>query len=90
MKKIIAVILSLSTFCAIAQVQSPTDFQASLDKIAADEQAHHAQLGTFAPSGAGGSFDVKYHRFEWRVDPSVRFIKGSVTGQQGAAAAQAK
>jgi aminopeptidase N len=32
-------------------------------------------------SGTGSNIDVKYHRFDWRINPdsSVKYIKGSVT-----------
>lgn len=31
-------------------------------------------------SGTGANIDVKYHRFDWRINPdSVKYIKGSVT-----------
>ncbi len=37
----------------------------------------------FAPQGVYSSvpdnYDLKYHRCEWRVDPAVRYIQGSVT-----------
>jgi hypothetical protein len=27
----------------------------------------------------GGSYDLKYHRLEWKLDPAEHFIEGAVT-----------
>src|SRR5689334_2956879 len=36
-------------------------------------------LDSYRGSVASDNFDVNYYRCEWEIDPSVRFIKGSVT-----------
>ena len=41
-------------------------------KSALNQIMHHANLNT-------GDYDLKYHRLEWNIDPSVNFISGSIT-----------
>ncbi len=59
--------------------QTQTTIQRSLEDIVQGERLRHEGLIGFEPSGVGQNFDVKYHRFEWKIDPSVRRISGSVT-----------
>lgn len=39
----------------------------------------HTGLATLPPNPLTKNFDLKYHRLELTVDPSVSFIKGTVT-----------
>ncbi|MEN9609600.1 MAG: hypothetical protein RLZZ628_414 [Bacteroidota bacterium] len=59
--------------------QMPSDNFFMLQEIVNGEKQARAGLENFAPTGAGANYDVKYHRFYWEVNPSVRYIKGSVT-----------
>jgi aminopeptidase N len=59
--------------------QTPSDSPFMLQEIVNGEKQAHAGLENFAPTGAGGNYDVKYHRFYWEVNPAIRYIKGSVT-----------
>ena len=80
LQKILAFTLILSSFSLKTTAQTPIfDLQKSLNDIIEAEQEHHKILEAFEPSGAGANFDIKYHRFEWRVNPSYRYISGSVT-----------
>lgn len=65
-------------FCAVAQSLE------ELKGIAQQEaEAYHRvqlqsnQLAQF--TAASGTFDVKYYRCEWEIDPAVRYISGKVT-----------
>lgn len=60
-------------------VCAQTEMQHSLDDIIKAEKQRHEVLMNFEASGVGLNYDVKYHRFEWKVDPSVRRISGAVT-----------
>ena len=60
-------------------VHAQTEIQRSLDDIVKAERQRHEVLMDFEASGVGLNYDVKYHRFEWKVDPSVRRISGAVT-----------
>lgn len=42
-------------------------------------QAAHTRLLEFRSSPQTQNYDVKYHRFEWVVNPTVRYISGAVT-----------
>jgi aminopeptidase N len=81
LKKLIATTLILSGFMLKIGAQTPLDYdvQKSLNTIIEAEQKHHQSLATFESSGAGANFDIFYHRFEWRVNPSARYISGAVT-----------
>lgn len=60
-------------------VQAQTEMQHSLDDIIKAEKQRHEVLMDFEASGVGLNYDVKYHRFEWKVNPAVRRISGAVT-----------
>ena len=60
-------------------VHAQTEIQHSLDDIIKAERQRHEVLMDFEASGVGLNYDVKYHRFDWKVDPSVRRISGAVT-----------
>ena len=82
MFKKIAVLISASLilFSVILQAQTPQyDVEKSLNTIIETEKKHHQSLALFEASGAGSNFDIKYHRFEWQVNPARRYIKGAVT-----------
>ncbi len=80
LRKILALALILSGFSLKTTAQTPAyDLKKSLDNIIETERDHHKVLESFEASGAGANFDIKYHRFEWRVNPAVRYISGSVT-----------
>ena len=68
-------IVLLPTIALKAQQAKPFN----LDAIQAAEVKHYQALEGFEPTGAGADIDVTYHRFDWTIDPAVRFIKGSVT-----------
>ncbi len=51
----------------------------SIDELAQLEGAAQARLLDFRSSPLTQGYDVKYHRLEWRVDPTVRHISGAVT-----------
>lgn len=78
MKKLFIVALFSSAFTLVF-AQTQTDIQRSLEDIISAERQRHEALYDFEASGVGQNFDVKYHRFEWKIDPSVRRISGKVT-----------
>ncbi len=43
------------------------------------ERPHKSKSKTTHPEGAANTYDYQYARCEWEIDPSVRFISGSVT-----------
>jgi aminopeptidase N len=80
LKKLFAITLILSGLCLKIAAQTPDyDLKKSMDAIIEAEQKHHQNMLTYEPSGAGANFDIKYHRFEWRVNPAVWYISGAVT-----------
>ncbi len=80
LKKIFAFTLILSSFSLKMAAQTPDyDLEKSHNALIEAEQKHHHNMLTYEASGAGANFDIKYHRFEWRVNPAVRYISGAVT-----------
>jgi aminopeptidase N len=49
-----------------------------LKQIAGTDQRSFNAARAFQPD-IGSNYDLKYHRFEWQVDPAVLYISGSVT-----------
>ena len=75
--------LALALWCGLlaqAHAQTGSDWT---DLIEMERKAHQHLL--LKPAGAGdrsggdGQADIVYGRFEWTVDPAVRFISGTVT-----------
>jgi aminopeptidase N len=46
--------------------------------LQAEQQRHRAKL-ELRSHPLAAAFDVKYHRFDWEIDPARRYIKGAVT-----------
>ena len=55
------------------------DQEVAANKIVAMERSAHSFIGQQLLSAVPSNYDLKYHRFNWQVDPAVRYIKGSVT-----------
>jgi aminopeptidase N len=51
----------------------------SIEDLRKAEAKAYQSLQGFVPTGAGADIDIKYHRFDWTIDPNVRYIKGNVT-----------
>lgn len=68
-------IAGLTAINAHAQQNKAFDVEA----MRAAEAKHYQALEGFEPTGAGADIDITYHRFDWAIDPAVRYIKGSVT-----------
>jgi aminopeptidase N len=80
LKKLFALTLIISCLSLKVAAQTPVyDLEKSLNDIIAAEQQHHQNMFAYEPSGAGANFDIKYHRFEWRVNPAYWYISGAVT-----------
>ncbi|WCO01544.1 M1 family aminopeptidase [Psychroserpens ponticola] len=72
-------ILLLTLFCFLSFNLYSQDFNETLDEIrfseaksALSQIIHRANLNT-------GNYDLKYHRLELDIDPSVAFISGDIT-----------
>ncbi|MCB0652983.1 MAG: T9SS type A sorting domain-containing protein [Saprospiraceae bacterium] len=65
--------LILSVFSAFGQ----TDKEYFQDMVDAEREAH-ASLMNYRFNELTTDYDIKYHRFDWEVDPAVYYIKGSV------------
>ncbi len=70
------VLMSLTTGGAWAQVQPYVRYQ---DYPYAFEMKNFTKTGNEAGKGVGEEYDLKYHRFNWYVDPDTCYIEGSVT-----------
>lgn len=49
------------------------------EQIQQQEQTHAAALLGTRSNPATNNYDLKYHRLEWRINPAVRYISGTVT-----------
>ncbi len=78
MKKYLS-LLVLTCSISMFYAQTQTDIHKTLEDIIHAERDRHQILYDFEGSGAGQNFDVKYHRFDLKVNPSVRRISGAVT-----------
>jgi hypothetical protein len=79
MKKLLLCLFTLQTLAVLAAERDPQPKR---------KPVHHcnhskAMMAAFSTgnSGTGANIDVKYHRFNWRINPdsSVKYIRGSVT-----------
>lgn len=73
MKNVFLLSLLLLTFSVSAQDWS------KIDQIASQEAAMHRKMFQVPPKFTGQEYDLKYHRFNWKVDPAKDSIRGSVT-----------
>ncbi len=51
----------------------------SADDIPALEQKAHANIFKALSSNIGSNYDLKYHRCNWEINPTVSYIKGNIT-----------
>jgi aminopeptidase N len=72
-KNILLLAISLLTYSAFGQ----TDKEYFQDMIDAERHAHSA-LMDYRFNELTTDYDIKYHRFDWEVDPAVFYIKGAV------------
>lgn len=75
----ISLFLCIALFLNGLSAQKPVDFVGEQAKIVSAEAERYRKNMDFTVSGAGANIDVKYHRCEWQVNPSVRFISGTIT-----------
>jgi aminopeptidase N len=76
MKKYSITFFLFSFFCLV-QAQMPTDkhFQ---DIVFSERKANAGKIMP-APLNTINDYDIKYHRCQWKVDPSVLYISGKIT-----------
>lgn len=78
MKHTLIILISLFTI-QISLAQIPLKKDNILDDLALSECKHREQIIAFSPSGVGDNIDIIYDKLEWEIDPSIYFIKGTVT-----------
>ncbi len=76
MKKIVFITLVAFSIIAKGQQRDLGKEHAAIVKM---EQESHHYIGQNLFSSVPDNYDLKYHRFQWQVDPSVDYIRGSVT-----------
>ncbi len=64
-----------SFFSAFGQVEIDKDYM--LDIVDAERRAHESLIN-YRFNELTTDYDIKYHRFDWEVDPAELYIKGSV------------
>jgi aminopeptidase N len=75
-------IIPVFIFLVLASIPAYCQYHPEIDNIrelAFTEQKSISRFVPNAPSFIGSDFDLVYHRFNWFIDPSVKYIKGSVT-----------
>ena len=43
------------------------------------ERLHNEKMLHYEKTTVGNMYDLKYHRFNWTINPAVEFISGAVT-----------
>lgn len=75
--------VGLTLLCAfpfLLQAQSLTETEANnLDNVITAERKTATAKQNFAASPFTANYDLKYHRLEWSVNPSVYYISGAIT-----------
>lgn len=72
--------LFVIAFVSNAYSQSSQDYFNAQNKIISEEKEAFASVtDTQNASQASQNFKVAYYRCEWQVDPTIRFIKGTIT-----------
>ncbi|MBI2279939.1 MAG: T9SS type A sorting domain-containing protein [Bacteroidetes bacterium] len=76
---IFGIILIINFHFLIPNVQAQDVFD--IDKVAFSEAARHYkfQSSTYKGVAQAANYDLKYHRFNWEINPSIKYIKGDVT-----------
>ena len=62
-------------FFVSGQADTQEEFKQMVEKEALAHSSIVAGLNSVVPN----NYDLKYHRFNWRIDPAVKYIQGSVT-----------
>jgi hypothetical protein len=75
MKKYIFLLISL---VSSYRIFSQNTVSSDIDIAAMEAKAHQGYFRT-PLSGAANTYDLKYHRCVWSVDPAIRYIKGGIT-----------
>lgn len=70
--------LSASLVFFAAKSQTTNSFISSIDIPQLEQKAQGAKAKSLL-SGAANTYDIKYHRCDWIVDPAVNYIEGTVT-----------
>ncbi|SFB95615.1 Por secretion system C-terminal sorting domain-containing protein [Flexibacter flexilis DSM 6793] len=75
--------VGLTVLCAfpfLLKAQSLTETEANnLDNLITAERKTATAKQNFAASPFTANYDLKYHRLEWNVNPSVYYISGAIT-----------
>ena len=75
-KGIIIFLLIINTIAGFSQMRPDN---ANTIKIAEGEKQAFRQKTLKSNKSIGCNYDVKYHRFNWYIDPDILYIKGCVT-----------
>ncbi len=78
MKKIPFILVSI-LFISIKIIAQTNSTDTKIEDIPAMEAKAQSAKFRSVLSGAANTYDLKYHRCVWEVDPSVYFIKGNIT-----------
>ncbi len=73
--KLLALFLCFSISVFSQNDKGRTEFE----KMVKSEQKAHGYINKLSMTPSGSSYDVKYNRFEWTVDPAIYYISGAVT-----------
>ncbi len=75
MKKLLFSAFIFLPFLIQAQV---LQYQQQFNQLVDFENKAHSYIGQGITSTVPDNYDLKYHRFNWRVDPAIKYISGSV------------
>ena len=79
LSKPVSIVALLLVFIMHSISMQAQDFCKALSEIVALEQQNKGQILSFLSNPLTQDYDLKYHRLEWQVDPTVKYITGVVT-----------
>lgn len=79
MKKILTAVLLICILPGLNPVSVAQPDIMNIRSVAENEKKPWIRRDIIKPAVTGNNYDLKYHRFCWKVDPAFQYISGSVT-----------
>jgi aminopeptidase N len=73
------ILFALIFFYSVSYAQQPKYNSKIIDIAYTESRAYNRMAQTKLVTAASTNFDIKYYRCEWKTDPAVRYIQGTVT-----------
>ena len=77
MKNYCLILFILQSFTSFSQ--NAKFIEDEFEQMVTQERSAHQYIGQNISSSVSNNYDLKYHRFEWKINPAVKYIEGAVT-----------